>query len=283
MLELQIKQTLEKLSNNEGHDLFVDDAWIDEAGEYLKEALKRQFRRTPEAPRLRASNIGRPKCQLQMAMAGEPEVRRPYNHIIRMVHGDIIESVMEVVLRIAQANITGGKNKVKFEVSKTTIKGEDDIEIDGKIFDIKSCSPWAYNNKWSKGYNGLKSDDSFGYIGQLYAYSHGQGKEAGGWIVVDKSSGEISVVEAEMDAAETARVKDMITDTVQTIEEDLPFERCFEAEDDVFGRKPTGMKRLGSACSFCDFAKACWPTAEYKPHPMSKAAKPPHYWFIEED
>lgn len=283
MLELQLKNTLEKLSNNEGEDLFVDDQWIEDAGEFLKDTLRRQFGRVQEAPRLRASNIGRPSCQLQMAMAGEPEVRKPYNFIVRMLHGDILESVMEVLLKIAQANITGGKNKVKLEVSNTVIKGEDDIEIDGKIYDIKSCSPWAYNNKWSKGYQGLKADDSFGYVGQLYTYSEGQGKEAGGWIVVDKSSGEISVVEAEMDEAEKARVKDMITNTVKTIEEDRPFKRCFEAEDDMFGRKPTGMKRLGSACSFCDFSKACWPTAEYKPHPMSKAEKPPHYWFVEEE
>lgn len=283
MLELQIRHTLEKLSNNEGQDLHVDDQWIEDAGEFFKDALRRQFGRVQEAPRLRASNIGRPKCQIQMAMSGQPEVRKPYNHIIRMIHGDIIESVMEVILRIAKVNITGGKNRIELGVSNTVIKGEDDIEIDGKIFDIKSCSPWAYNNKWSKGYQGLKADDSFGYIGQIYAYSEGQNKDAGGWIVVDKSSGEVSVISADMDKAEKSRVADMITDTVKTIEEDRPFERCFELEDDKFARKFTGLKRLGSACSFCDYAKACWPSAEYKPHPMSKSEKPPHYWFVEEE
>lgn len=283
MLELQIRHTLEKLSNNEGADLHVDDQWIEDAGEFFKDTLRRQFGRVQEAPRLRASNIGRPKCQLQMAMAGQPEVRKPYNHIIRMIHGDIIESVMEVILRIAKVNITGGKNRVELAVSNTVIKGEDDIEINDKTYDIKSCSPWAYNQKWSKGYNGLKADDSFGYIGQLYTYSTARNKDAGGWIVVDKSSGEVSVVEAEMDHAEKVRVKDMITDTVKAIEEDRTFERCFDLEEDKFARKPTGMKRLCSACSFCDFAKACWPTAEYKPHPMSKAEKPPHYWFVEEE
>jgi len=283
MLELQIRHTLEKLSNNEGQDLHVDDQWIEDAGEYFKDTMRRQFSRVQEAPRLRASNIGRPKCQIQMAMAGQPEVRKPYNHIVRMIHGDIIEGVMEVILRIAKVNITGGKNRIKMQISDTIVKGEDDIEIEGKIFDIKSCSPWAYNNKWLKGYNALKEDDSFGYVGQLYAYSTGQDKDAGGWIVVDKSSGEVSVVEALMDETEKSRVKDMITDTVKTIEEDRPFERCFELEEDTFGRKTTGLKRLCSSCSFCDYAKACWPTADYRPHPMSKAAKPPLYWFVEEE
>tara|TARA_R110000737_G_scaffold36297_3_gene55663 strand:- start:423 stop:1277 length:855 start_codon:yes stop_codon:yes gene_type:complete len=284
VLELQIRHTLEKLSNNEGDDLHVDDQWIEDAGEYFKDTLRRQFSRKQEAPRLRMSNIGRPSCQLQMAMAGKPEVRKPYNFFIRMVHGDIIESVMEVILRIAKANITGGKNRVEMKVSNTLIKGEDDIDIDHKTYDIKSCSPYAYNNKWAKGYAGLKSDDSFGYIGQLYGYATGQGKEPGGWIVVDKSSGEVSVVEAEMDAAEKTRVKDMITETVKTIEEDRPFKRCFEPQDEKFGRNFTGRKRLNpSTCGFCDHVKSCWPNAEYKPQPESKAAKQPHFWYVEED
>lgn len=284
MLQFQIRHTLEKLSNNEGADLVVDDAWIEEAGEFFKSTLRRQFGREAEDFRLRMSNIGRPACQLQMAASGAEEMRKPYNHIIRMIHGDIIEAVMEVILRIAQANITGGKNKVTLSVSNTEIKGEDDIEIDHKVYDIKSCSPYAFSNKWMKGYDGLKAGDSFGYIGQLYGYAEAQNKEAGGWIVVDKSSGEVLVVDAEMDKAEKDRVKAQITETVAAIEEGRPFKRCFDAIDDTFGKKRTGLKRLDKdTCGFCDYVSKCWPTAQYKAHPLSKSQKPPMYWFVEED
>ncbi len=283
MLEFKIRNVLAKLSNNEGSELYVDPQWIEDAGESFKQALTRQFTRTDEPPRLRMSNIGRPTCQLQMAMAGEKEVRKPYNFIMRMLHGDAVEAIMEVVLRVAQANITGGKNKVELKVGDTVIKGEDDIEIDGKVYDIKSCSPFAYIHKWHQGYENLKNDDTFGYLGQLYGYSTAQDKEAGGWIVVDKSSGEVCVVDAKIHGQEKQRLKQVVEDTVATISEGRPFKRCFEAEDDKFKATSTGLKRLSISCSFCDFVKVCWPTAEYKPHPHSKAKKPPYYWFVTEE
>ena len=287
-LEVNIHYAMEKLSNNEGGDLNVSpdqlDEWIDNAADYFREALKKQLTRKTEAPRLRMSNIGRPACQLQMALGGEKEVRKPYNHIFRMIHGDVTESIMEVILRIAGVNITGGKNKVELNVSNTTIRGEDDIVIDHKLYDIKSASPFAFNNKFKKGYDAMRSDDSFGYIGQLYGYTEAQeGIEAGGWIAVDKSSGEVVVVEADMNHVEKARIEASITETVKTIEEQRPFKRCFEPIDDTFGRKLTGLKRLCTACGFCDYVQKCWPNAEYKPHPNSKAMTKPHYWFVNED
>ena len=285
MLEVSIKHALECLSNNEIDSLNINEAdleaWIDEAGEGFKASLRRQLTRKTEAPRLRMSNIGRPTCQLQMAMSGEKEVRKPYNFIVRMIHGDVIESVLEVLLKIAKTNITAMKSKGEITVSNSLIKGEDDLHIDDRVWDIKSCSPWAFINKWSKGYAALKEGDSFGYLGQLYGYSEAQGKEPGGWVVVDKSSGEIAVVEAEMDAAEKARLEAKIAATVKAIESDLPFKRCFEPIDDKFGKNLTGLKRLGTECGFCDYVNKCWPDAEFKPHPNSKAAKPPHYWFVE--
>lgn len=283
MLQLQIRHTLEKLSNDEGGDLFVDDQWIEDAGEMFKDTLRRQLGRQSENFRLRMSNIGRPVCQLQMAKSGAKATRRPYNFIVRMMHGDILECVMEVLLRVAQANITGGKNKVALELAGQTIKGEDDIEIDHKVYDIKSSSPWAFTNKWSKGLKGLQADDSFGYIGQLVGYAEAQGKEPGGWIVVDKSSGEIVVVEADMTKAEKQAVLANMKTTVETVVSDAPFKRCFEAEEDTFRGKPTGLKKVpNGSCGFCDFLTTCWPTAVNKPHPESKAASPPHYWFLEE-
>lgn len=283
MLQFQIRHTLEKLSNDEGGDLFVDDQWIEDAGEMFKDTLRRQLGRQSEDFRLRMSNIGRPVCQLQMAKSGAKATRRPYNHIVRMMHGDIIECVMEVLLRVAKANITGGKNKVSLELAGQTIKGEDDIEIDHKVYDIKSASPWAVTHKWNYGFEGLRADDSFGYIGQLVGYAEAQGKEPGGWIVVDKSSGEVLVVEAEISAAEKAEILANMEKTVETVMSDAPFERCFEAEDDKFGGKFTGLKRVPQkTCGMCDYLTSCWPTAQNKPHPNSVSKTPPHYWFLEE-
>ena len=189
---------MERLSNNESDQLEIKKEWIDEAVEMVREGLERQLFREQEPFRVRMSNISKPTCQLHMEKQGKPKSRMPYNHIMRMMHGDMIEAIMQLILRISGANITGGKNKVKLDVAGTEVRGEDDIEIDHKVFDTKSASPWAFGNKWSKGFAGLQESDDFGYIGQLVGYSAAQNKEPGGWIVVDKSSGQVKVVEADL-------------------------------------------------------------------------------------
>lgn len=283
MLEASIRFALDKLSNDEGDDLVVDDAWIEEAGEQFKDTLRRQFRRQPEEFRLRMSNIGRPVCQLQMAKSGAKAKRKPYNHIVRMIHGDIFECVMDVILKIAKANITGGKNKVQLDLAGQTIKGEDDIHIDDMVWDIKSASPWAYDNKWSRGYAGLKQEDSFGYVGQLVGYAKAQGKKPGGWIVGNKSTGEIMVVEMSATPNEIDHILMEMEHTVSTVANDKPLERQFEPQPDTFRGVPTGLRRLDpKTCGFCDFVQSCWPNAVYKAQPSSTAKSPPYYWYIKE-
>lgn len=283
MLQAAIRQTLEKLSNDEGQDLYIDDAWIEEAGEQFKDTLRRQFNREKEDFRLRMSNIGRPVCQLQMAKSGAEAGRKPYNHIVRMIHGDIFECVIDVILKVAKVNVTGGKNKVKLDIAGETIKGEDDIHIDDKVWDIKSASPWAYDNKWSQGYEGLKKDDSFGYVGQLVGYAQAQNKEPGGWIVGNKSTGEIAVVEMNATPHEVDMVLRNLQHTIKTVSTDAPLERQFEPEMDTWRGKPTGRRRLNpKTCGFCDFVSKCWPNAVYAPHPDSTAKSPPSYWFLKE-
>ena len=99
-LQDQIHEVLDRLSNNESQDLDIEDSWIEEAGEAFKDALRRQFTRREDDFRLRMSNIGRPLCQLQMAKQGAKQERKDYNFIMRMLHGDAIECIMDVVLKI---------------------------------------------------------------------------------------------------------------------------------------------------------------------------------------
>ena len=280
-LQEQIHTVLDHLSNNESDKLTIEDSWIEEAGEAFKEALRRQFTRQDEDFRLRMSNIGRPLCQLQMGKSGATTDRKPYNFIMRMLHGDAIECIMDVVLRIAGANITGGKSKVEFDLNGHKIKGEDDVEIDGKVYDIKSASPAAFERKWKYGIDALKKDDGFGYIGQLVGYSEGQGKPAGGWIVVCKSSGEVAVVDAELSKAELKRIKGDLAMKATAVNEDWSFERCFEPEDDFFNKKYTGSKKLPFSCNYCDYRPSCWPNAQYLPQPKSKAKEPRKHWYVQ--
>jgi hypothetical protein len=279
IVEAELQMVMERLSNGESVD--VPEHVIDEAVQDFRDTLIKQLRREQGEFRLRMSNIGRAPCQLQMEKSGAPASRRPASFILRMMIGDAVEVYLTALLKLASANITGGKDVVSFDIAGTTIKGESDIDIDGAVWDIKSCSPWAFKNKWAKGYDGLKKSDDFGYIGQLYGYSEGQGKPMGGWITADKSSGEVLVVEATPTGAETAQIKANLENTIRTVDLDKEFKRCFEPEEEFFYRKPTGNKRLPMNCSFCDYRAACWPDAVYKPQAGSKAIAPRHFWYTE--
>jgi hypothetical protein len=276
MLEAQVQLALEKISN--GEQIEVKDEWIDDAAEMFKAALKRQLRPAPRQFYVRMSNVGRPSCQLQMEKAGAERSRFPYNHVIRMLLGDATEAIMEVVLRTAGVNITGGKSQVSMDIAGVQVKGENDIEIDDKVFDTKSASPWAFTNKFAD-FETLKSDDSFGYIPQLIGYSLSQGKKPGGWIVVNKASGEVKILEVDLSEEEIAETLSKMATNVAKISTDAPFERCFEPEEEKFRGKPTGNLRLGSTCSFCPFLNKCWPDAVYKPQTGSQAQSPKYYWY----
>jgi hypothetical protein len=135
-----------------------------------------------------------------------------------------------------------------------SIKGEYDMELDGKIDDVKSASPWSYKNKFEN-FETLKMGDSFGYIAQLVGYAEGAGKDVGGWWVVNKANGEFKYVPADgVDKeAELAKIEAL----VDYIENDEPFERCFEPEPETYYKKQSGNLVLPQECKFCNFKHKC--------------------------
>lgn len=276
----QIELVMERLSN--GEEVDVSEDIITQAVEEFEAVLRKQLGRDSKEPfRIRMSNMGRNSCQLQMEKSGQPATRKPYNHILRMMIGDAVEVYVTALLRIAGANITGGKDRVSFDIGDITVQGESDIDLDNQVWDVKSSSSWAFKNKWKYGFRSLLEDDTFGYIGQLYGYSKGQNKEMGGWIVADKSSGEILFVEAEPEPHHLKEIHQSISNTIHKVSNDMPFERCFEDEVEYFNRKPTGSKRLHKTCTFCDYKHTCWGDIKYKPQTKSKAQNPRHYWYTE--
>ena len=278
-LEAKLRMTMDKLSN--GQPVECKEEWIEAAGKMFKEGLRKQLNRINDDFRLRPSNIGRPTCQLQMEKAGVEKSKMPYNHIFRMMFGDAVECIVEVLLRVAGANITGGKSKAEYKIAGTVITGENDIEIDGATYDTKSSSPWAYENKWQNGWHGVAEDDAFGYTAQLLSYAKGTGTKLGGWIVVNKSTGELSVVEATPNKQELEELETRVENSINLITSDGEFKRCFEPSDEYFRKVPTGNKRLHTTCTFCSYTSHCWPDAQYKPQTGSKAQNPRYYWYSE--
>jgi hypothetical protein len=277
-LESRLQMTLDALSNGEG--VRVKDEWIVEAGKHFEDALRRHLTEGKrEWNGLRMSNIGKPNCQLQHEQMGTVGDRSPYNHIIRMCIGDAVEAMMALVVKASGVNITGGKERVKLQVNETKIPGEDDIHIDNEVWDIKSSSTWGFQHKWSEGWEGIFHTDTFGYVDQLYGYAKAQNKRAAGWIVVDKSSGEIKVVRATPTPKQIKIIEDRISETERVIREKRPFVKCFKEEPEIFRKKPTGNVLVPKVCTWCPFMHSCWPNAQLKPKGMSEAAVPTPTWY----
>lgn len=280
-LETRLQMTLDSLSN--GGSVDIKGEWIDSSTAEFKAALEKQL--LPQEERvfkLRASNIGHPLCRLQLDAIGQtPDTKRDYNHILRMMIGDATEAVMTLIIKASGANITGWKQKVSYQVGDTIINGENDIEIDGKVYDIKSASGWAVSNKWQDGLAGLLQYDTFGYCEQLFIYAEGKKERMGGWIVFDKSSGEVKVVDANPTDEQMELIKQRITKAVHTVTTKAPFRKLYQAEIETFYKKPTGNLTIPMTCTFCDHMKHCWPKAVYAANPTSKAQNPPRKWYAE--
>ena len=245
----------------------------------VEAALNKQFNSGPRGEfRLRMSNIGKPKCQLWFEKNNpEDKLPLPPHFLMNMILGDIVEAVFKGLLRAAGAEFKDNDNVTLKLPNGQEIKGEYDMEMDGKIDDVKSASPWSYKNKFAS-FDALAQGDSFGYIPQLVGYATAAGKDVGGWWVVNKGTGEFKYVDAS--EVDKEAVLKQIQDLVDYIDNDEPFERCFEPVPETFYRKPTGNLVLPGACKFCDFKHKCHPTMQTLPSRSSKAANPPDVDYI---
>ena len=257
----------------------MDKEVADQVASDIRSALYKQFDSGPRGEfRLRMSNIGKPKCQLWFEKNdAEDKTPLPPHFLINMILGDIVEAVFKGLLRAAGVTFKDNEMVTLKLPSGREINGEYDMELDGKIDDVKSASPWSYKNKFAS-FDALAQGDSFGYIPQLVGYATASGKDVGGWWVVNKGTGEFKYVDAS--EVDKEAVLQQIQDLVDYIDNDEPFERCFDPVPETFYRKPTGNLVLPGACKFCDFKHKCHPTLKTLPSRASKATNPPEVDYI---
>ncbi len=264
-------------SANRG-EVTMSEEIIDEAVEDFRTALKKQFTPQDFSFKPRPSNLGKPLCQLQLAKSGARAEDKSYTFKMIVTFGDAVEAILKAVLKSSRVDYKEG---TKIDITET-MSGETDLYVDDKVDDIKSCSPWAFRNKFLT-FDGLKSHDSFGYLTQLHLYSKGAKKKVGGWWAVNKSSGEISYLQDESTKEEVQESIDDALDKVDKLSKDLPFKRCFESVEEKFRKVPTGKRVLGEECYWCDYKFSCWPNLEYKPQEASSAREPRWFYYTNEE
>jgi hypothetical protein len=275
LLELQIREFLDKANAGEAT---LSDEIVDQFAEDCKTAIRRQFDKR-RGYSVRMSGLGRPVCQQKMERDGYEE-EKSYNDILRFLFGDVVEAIVMAVMRGAGVNIVDTQTKVTTKIGDRDIDGTLDVAITDehggtKVWDIKSASDYSFTNKFSKGYRAIESDDPFGYIMQGHLYAEGYQAPFGGWIAVNKSSGEIAIVEAdyveEEHVAELDKAKQILKKLEGPVHKKPPYDSIEE--------KGTRNRLLPKPCTFCGFKKHCWKNLELHPKVTSRAKFPPQVWY----
>ena len=279
---LKVQQYLDDVSKN---PVKVDSKLVEEFGEACKNALLKQFeevRRNKFEPRM--SNIGRPLCQLQMEAKGIKGEGQPYNVKMRNTFGDLIEALSIFVMKSSGIKISNEQKKVKYKFDNNEIEGRQDVEIDGKIWDIKSASPYSFEKKFGEagGFSEVVREDSFGYASQGFLYGESQSKNFGGWIVINKSTGEWTVCETPASVEEyKQKALKSAKDNFKALKENKPFKKCYIDVAETFRTKPTGNRVLGFVCSYCPYKLPCWGRDKLQllPQQQSKGKNPKWVWY----
>jgi len=264
----------------------ISDKLVEEFGEACKSALRKQFseeRRKEFKPRM--SNIGRPLCQLQMEAQNVKGEGQPYNVKMRNTFGDLIEALAVFVLKSAGVDIEDEQKNVKYKFNGSSIEGRLDVKIDKKVWDIKSASPYSFEKKFGTagGFEEVVKDDAFGYVSQGYLYSESEKLPFGGWIVINKSTGEWTVCKTPL-VDDQYRVKALqdAKENLKALKNKVPFKRCFNDIEETYRTKKTGNRTLGMICGFCPYKLPCWGSKlQLLPQQQSQGKNPKWVWYTE--
>ena len=225
------------------------DKCIDDFANSVKVHVKDFLKELPQdKPRLRLSTIGRPDRQLWY------DFKKPHNEPlapstrIKFLYGYILEELLIMLASISGHKVTQQQKQVQVE----GVKGHQDCFIDGVLVDCKSASGRGYT-KFK--YNNLSSDDPFGYISQISAYAEGNGVDKAGFLVINKSTGEICYTKVH--SLEMINAKERIQRIKKVVKSDVPPDKCYEAIPD--GK--SGNYRLDTGCVYCNYKYDCWSDA----------------------
>lgn len=259
----------------------VNEVLLDECLADIKNQIIKTLHTKPDNTfRLRMSNIGKDLRQL-MLEAKYGRVKASPEFLLKMLQGHVMERILTYICKANGLPIQTD-DVVTVRVADTDIQGELDwyLEIDGKVYDVKTASDYAYNTKFNS-FESVLADDTFGYIDQLIGYAKGKNAQPGGWVVFHKVTGQYKVVDFPRSLEDTEigwelRVKKKI----EALKEGkMP--SCTGLQQETFYKKPTGRTIIGGKCIYCDHKEKCHPTAKLLPSKCSQAKVKPLVWYVE--
>lgn len=198
---------------------------------------------------LRMSNIGKPMRQLWYESKAEPSSFVADGATqIKFLYGHILEEIVLMLVRAAGHTVTDEQK----EVTVKGIKGHIDCKINGEVVDVKTASRIAFN-KFKDGR--LPEDDPFGYMSQLAGYEEAEQTDQGGFLVINKESGELCFYQPE--DLDKPNINTRIKNIKEALKLNTPPPRCYESVPD--GKK--GNMKLNKNCSYCPYKFDCYKDA----------------------
>jgi len=241
-----IYKHLEKLSD--GTPLPLTEEEIDKTLVGMREALVSWAtpRERDSNFTVRMSNVGKPARQLWYEKR-DPQGRGGIDGAtqIKFLYGHLLEEIVLMLVRMAGHKVTDEQKEVVVD----GIVGHMDCKINGEVVDVKTASRFAFN-KFRDGR--LSQDDPFGYLGQLAGYEAAEGTENGGFLVLNKESGELCMYVP--DDLDKPNIKASISNLLPALELDTPPELCYNPIPD--GKK--GNMKLAKGCNWCKYKHDCY-------------------------
>lgn len=236
---------LENLSN--GEPLPITEEALDETMASMKEAILHWATPRPRDTdfTVRMSNVGKPSRQMWFEKR-DPSGRGDVDGAtqIKFLYGHILEEIVLMLVRMSGHSVTDEQK----EVTVNGIVGHMDCKINGQVVDVKSASKFAFN-KFMKGT--LADDDPFGYLGQLAGYEKAEGTDEGGFLVINKESGELCMYVP--DDLDKPNIDTKINTLLDELKLDTPPELCYTPIPD--GKK--GNMQLPKGCTWCKYKHDC--------------------------
>ncbi len=264
----------------------MEDKHIEYFGELCKQAMRKQFQEPKRGFQIRMSQIGKDIREQQAELLGLPKDEEDeYNLVLKFLYGDVCEAIVMTLLHASGVNVEDEQKAVSRDVAGIKLEGTYDVKINGKIYDVKSCSPYAFTTKFMPGFSNVEAQDTFGYVTQLYNYAEAEaGTSVGGWIIINKVDGQLLVVEADakqevlrkkhLTATSTAIHTLNATKSIDDINKDLTF------VPETFYSKPTGKLVLPESMKYFNYKKVLFgDQVELRENKLSKAKSKPVNWY----
>ena len=190
------------------------------------------------------SNIGKPTRQLYYNKKYPSDSTHDAPTLIKFLYGHILEEVLLFLVKLSGNDVTDQQK----EVTVNGGPGHLDCKINGEVGDVKTASNFAFR-KFKNGT--LREDDPFGYMSQLAGYEHAEGTNHGGFLVINKESGELTLYQPE--ELDKPNIETLINKIFNIFKLDTLPEKCYKPI-------PAGTKgnmKLPVGCVYCPHKIEC--------------------------